>query len=104
MGRAGQPAKPPQPVKSTSNALVPRRVVRNGDDEDISRALVSKSGTVKPSTKKALILRNGKHGSAGTGELVLSSDRIPGQEKLQLLAGKSPIAVDRLFQILTEII
>ncbi|KZT41514.1 hypothetical protein SISSUDRAFT_1117652 [Sistotremastrum suecicum HHB10207 ss-3] len=86
MGRAGQPAKPPQPVKSTSNALVPRRVVRNGDDEDISRALVSKSGTVKPSTKKALILRNGKHGSAGTGELVLSSDRIPGQEKLQLLA------------------
>lgn len=41
----------------------------------------------KPTTSKALVLRNGKHGSQGTGELMLLG-RMTGREKLDLLAGK----------------
>lgn len=40
---------------------------------------------LKPSTSRALVLRNGKYGTNGTGELVLAS-RISGREKLDLLA------------------
>jgi hypothetical protein len=41
----------------------------------------------KPSTARALILRNGKHGARGSGELVLTS-KMTGSEKLELLAGE----------------
>jgi len=41
----------------------------------------------KPTTERALILRNGKYGSQGTGELMLMS-RMTGREKMDLLAGK----------------
>jgi hypothetical protein len=40
----------------------------------------------KPTTARALILRNGKYGARGTGEIVLAK-KIPGREKLDLLAG-----------------
>ncbi|KIO10195.1 hypothetical protein M404DRAFT_21860 [Pisolithus tinctorius Marx 270] len=40
---------------------------------------------LRPSTSRALVLRNGKYGTYGTGELVLAS-RISGREKLDLLA------------------
>ncbi|KAI6121718.1 hypothetical protein F5141DRAFT_1091865 [Pisolithus sp. B1] len=40
---------------------------------------------LRPSTSRALVLRNGKYGTNGTGELVLAS-RISGREKLDLLA------------------
>jgi hypothetical protein len=39
-----------------------------------------------PTTSRALVLRNGKHGARGTGELMLAS-KISGREKLDLLAG-----------------
>ncbi|KAF9478819.1 hypothetical protein BDN70DRAFT_879530 [Pholiota conissans] len=39
----------------------------------------------KPTTSKALILRNGKYGAQGTGELMLMG-RMSGREKLDLLA------------------
>ena len=41
----------------------------------------------RPTTTKALILRNGKHGAMGTGEVALLSSKIGGREKLDLLAG-----------------
>lgn len=41
---------------------------------------------LKPSTSRALILRNGKYGARGTGEVILAG-RITGREKLDLLAG-----------------
>ena len=41
----------------------------------------------KPTTEKALILRNGKYGARGTGELMLMG-RMTGREKMDLLAGK----------------
>ncbi|KAF8444599.1 hypothetical protein L210DRAFT_978319 [Boletus edulis BED1] len=40
---------------------------------------------LKPSTSRALILRNGKYGARGTGEVMLAG-RISGREKLDLLA------------------
>lgn len=43
---------------------------------------------LKPSTSRALVLRNGKYGARGTGELMLAG-RITGREKLDLLAGTS---------------
>lgn len=41
----------------------------------------------KPTTVRAMILRNGKDGARGTGELVMSRVRMSGREKLDLLAG-----------------
>jgi hypothetical protein len=43
---------------------------------------------LKPSTSRALVLRNGKYGARGTGEVILAG-RISGREKLDLLAGTS---------------
>ncbi|EGO00109.1 hypothetical protein SERLA73DRAFT_167949 [Serpula lacrymans var. lacrymans S7.3] len=40
---------------------------------------------LRPSTSRALVLRNGKYGARGTGELMLAS-KISGREKLDLLA------------------
>jgi len=40
----------------------------------------------KPTTSRALVLRNGKYGSQGTGEVMLVG-RMSGREKLDLLAG-----------------
>jgi hypothetical protein len=42
----------------------------------------------KPTTARALVLRNGKHGARGTGEVMLIT-KISGREKLDLLAGQS---------------
>ena len=39
-----------------------------------------------PTTARALILRNGKHGAMGAGELI-STKHIAGREKLDLLGG-----------------
>jgi hypothetical protein len=41
----------------------------------------------KPTTLRALVLRNGKHGAMGTGEVAMSRIRMSGREKLDLLAG-----------------
>ncbi|PFH53859.1 hypothetical protein AMATHDRAFT_1081 [Amanita thiersii Skay4041] len=40
----------------------------------------------RPTTERALILRNGKYGARGTGELVSLSKKLTGREKLDLLA------------------
>lgn len=44
-------------------------------------------GNDKPTTTRALVLRNGKYGVRGTGELMLVSSKLTGREKLELLAG-----------------
>ena len=41
---------------------------------------------MRPTTSRALVLRNGKQGAMGSGEMVLSQ-KISGREKLELLAG-----------------
>ena len=43
----------------------------------------------RPTTTKALVLRNGKYGAMGSGEIMLLS-KIGGREKLDLLAGTRP--------------
>lgn len=47
----------------------------------------------KETTERALILRNGKYGAMGTGELMIAR-KMSGREKLDLLAGSflSPIS------------
>lgn len=74
----------PSQAKSSAQGLVPRE----------RRDVFSKTNPVrqhnkgqKPTTSKALVLRNGKHGSRGTGELMLLG-RMTGREKLDLLAGE----------------
>ncbi len=42
----------------------------------------------RPTTTRALVLRNGKTGARGTGEVIAVS-RLTGREKLDLLAGMS---------------
>lgn len=75
-------AKPAAPSAS-------RELVKVGK-KDIT---VSKHGSKRdkdgrrPTTSRALVLRNGKHGSMGTGEIILAS-KMSGREKMDLLAGE----------------
>jgi hypothetical protein len=59
----------------------PRVVFKNSDTtkEKLKRPQ-------KDTTTRALVLRNGKYGARGTGEIMLAS-RMMGREKLDLLAG-----------------
>lgn len=72
-----------------SKASASRTLVRTGP-KDIEVSKRGKKGDGKPSvlptTERALVLRNGKHGARGTGELMLVS-KLTGREKLDLLAG-----------------
>lgn len=52
----------------------------------------------RPTTSKALVLRNGKYGAHGTGELMLAS-KLSGREKLDLLAGEYGIVMSDRFII-----
>ncbi|KAF9010573.1 hypothetical protein BDQ17DRAFT_1346459 [Cyathus striatus] len=75
---------PPKPKLTSTKDLVPV------GPRHISSARVGKHGKrdengEKPTTTRALILRNGRHGARGTGELILMS-RLTGREKLDLLA------------------
>ena len=71
---------------SSSNALVPVG----------PRHLVAKAPKLsgkgqpeeKPTTSRALVLRNGKYGTRGTGEVILMK-KMSGREKMDLLAGNS---------------
>jgi hypothetical protein len=65
-----------QGIAAPSGALVP-----SGKPGDVVQ-----SGHVTGSTARALVLRNGRHGAMGTGEIV-ALGRLSGREKLELLAG-----------------
>ena len=80
--RASMPPKKPAGAPSKS-----RELVTTGPKELIQKKSHGKrdENGLRPTTTRALILRNGKHGAMGTGELVIS--RISGREKLELLAG-----------------
>ncbi|KDR75158.1 hypothetical protein GALMADRAFT_249095 [Galerina marginata CBS 339.88] len=74
-----------KPVKSGSSSkdLVPvgkREVFAQSQSKDGKQEKIT-----KPTTERALVLRNGKYGSQGTGELMLMS-KMSGREKLDLLA------------------
>lgn len=79
-----------RPAKlSESRAVVPigpREVVRSRRNQLATKR--DEWGN-KPSTIKAITIRNGKHGTMGTGELVSTKIRMSGREKLELLAGRS---------------
>lgn len=59
----------------------------------------------RPTTSKALVIRNGKYGAHGSGEVILAS-KMSGREKLDLLAGaccwmsarRSVVSTDAPFQ------
>lgn len=75
------PVRPPV-KQSNSKNLVPvgaRHVVAKHQGKRIENS-------EKPTTTRALVLRNGKHGARGTGEVMLVS-KLSGREKLDLLAG-----------------
>ncbi|KAI0665909.1 hypothetical protein C8Q78DRAFT_985573 [Trametes maxima] len=76
------PRPPAKPTLSSSREVVPvgpREVFKkhHGRERDANGN--------KPLTARALVLRNGKYGAMGTGEIVLAS-RMSGREKLDLLA------------------
>ncbi|TFY60551.1 hypothetical protein EVJ58_g5078 [Rhodofomes roseus] len=76
-----QPKAPAKPPASSSTALVP-----TGPKEVFSKNAVRRDENGnKPLTARALVLRNGKHGAQGTGEIILMG-KMSGREKLDLLA------------------
>ena len=82
-------SKPKLTSGSPSNALVrvgPRHIVPRAPKLSGIR-----QSEEKPTTSQALVLRNGKYGARGTGEVILMK-KMSGREKMDLLAGKSSIA------------
>lgn len=79
----------PKPIPPKHDPLNPssKALVSRGKRDVIHASDAKKRSGVKPSTSKALILRNGKHGAAGSGEMALFRNKVYGQEKLDLLAG-----------------
>lgn len=76
-----------KPKSAPSNVLVPvgpRHIVPKNPKLPGKR-----QPEEKPTTSRALVLRNGKYGARGTGEIMLMS-KMSGREKLDLLAGMSP--------------
>ena len=78
-----QASKRPPPEPSASHELVP---VGPRDVQLSRRARRDDNGHL-PTTARALVLRNGKYGARGTGELV-ATRKISGREKLDLLGGE----------------
>lgn len=76
--------------KKASASSASRELIKVGP-KDVK---ISKNGSKKdkdgrrPTTSAALVLRSGKYGSFGTGEMVLAT-KLSGREKLDLLAGGS---------------
>ncbi len=64
------------------------------DVEVSKKSKKSGNSGILPTTERALVLRNGKHGARGTGELFLVS-KMTGREKLDLLAGNLIIIAPR---------
>jgi hypothetical protein len=79
------PKSKPKPGKSASAS---KEVVSLGRRDVFKNSGHGRPETFKerPTTTKAMVLRNGKHGAMGIGEVVLLS-KIGGREKLDLLAG-----------------
>lgn len=84
MDRRKESAKGSSSQQPKSQALV-----TTGPKEIVQRKSHTKRDADghKPTTARALVLRNGKYGAMGAGELVLST-KISGREKLELLAGE----------------
>lgn len=82
-------------IPSTSRELVPT------GPKHVSRKHAPKrdENGDKPTTARALVLRNGKYGARGTGEVVLVT-KLTGREKLDLLAGKLSVSI-RLYHDFT---
>ncbi|KAF9263366.1 hypothetical protein L218DRAFT_959393 [Marasmius fiardii PR-910] len=75
---------PPKASQTPVKPSTSRDVVSTGPKEVVS----SKKGggpTIRPTTERALVLRNGKYGARGTGEVALTG-KMTGSEKLDLLA------------------
>ncbi|RXW24981.1 hypothetical protein EST38_g912 [Candolleomyces aberdarensis] len=76
------------PPKKAKTAPKTTALTRTGPKEVIphpSKGPKRKEYVEKPTTTRALVLRNGKHGAMGTGE-VFMLNKITGKEKLDLLA------------------
>ena len=72
--------------KSTKSPTTRDLVPVGPRDVQISHHGKRDQNGLKPTTSRALVLRNGKCGARGTGEVMLAG-RISGREKLDLLAG-----------------
>ena len=82
------PPRPPPP-KSKPQLSKSRELVPVGKREVFKHKVHGRERDEngnKPLTARALVLRNGKYGAMGTGEVVLAT-KMSGREKLDLLAG-----------------
>jgi hypothetical protein len=76
----------PTKVKSVKPWAIVPTAPREVTSSAISKGKYISKTPEKATTTRALVLRNGKHGARGTGEIILMS-RMTGREKLDLLAG-----------------
>jgi hypothetical protein len=80
------PATKPQPGPATSSKHTDLVTVGSRQVQVKHPSRLDENGLL-PSTARALVLRNGKQGAMGTGEL-MSLRKPIGREKLELLGGK----------------
>lgn len=80
---------PPKAKGSTAPPPASRDLVPVGPRAVFGKNAVRRDANGnKPTTARALVLRNGKYGARGTGEIMLLN-KMSGREKLDLLAGLS---------------
>ncbi|KAL0068782.1 hypothetical protein AAF712_004111 [Marasmius tenuissimus] len=75
---------PPKAPKSAAKPSTSRDIISTGPKEVVASKRTGGT-TVRPTTTKALVLRNGKYGARGTGEVAVTT-KMTGSEKLDLLA------------------
>ena len=85
------------PRRAQSSAVVPTGPKGVWHDGPTRRR---KAGGTKPSTERALVLRNGKEGINGTGEVTMFT-KLFGRQKLELLAGMSFLTLFHCAIVLT---
>ena len=78
---------PPKPTGRPPPQSASRDLVPTGPKAVFGKNAVRRDANGhRPSTSRALILRDGKYGARGTGE-VMVLNKMSGREKLDLLAG-----------------
>jgi hypothetical protein len=79
-----------KPIKLSTNSTSRELIAVGRKDVVAKNAGKRDADGRRPTTSRALVIRNGKYGAHGTGEVMLAS-KLSGREKLDLLAGKHRI-------------
>jgi hypothetical protein len=79
-----------KPIKPSTTSISRELIAVGRKDVVAKNAGKRDTDGRRPTTSRALVIRNGQYGAHGTGEVMIAS-KLSGREKLDLLAGKHRI-------------